>query len=149
MWALAPDIAERLGVEAVNLDPEHVEVFNRSQDLQIPLGLGVEIEIEQDIDVGTRPLADRLQMHAQVTQHLAFDVDLGLKGRAETGPPAGWFAAVIGENIGLQRGEFLLADLASDRLHAVETFDRRRVPGGMIDTPGRAVRPVDANAIAN
>ena len=88
-------------------------------------------------------------MHAQITQHLAVDVDLGFERHAETGPPAPRLALVIGEDVGLQRGEFLLADLAPDRLDAVEIGDRRLVPVGMVDAPGRAMRPVDPDAVAD
>ena len=33
-------------------------------------------------------IADRLEMHAQIAQYLAVDVDLGFEGHAKTGPPA-------------------------------------------------------------
>src|SRR5271155_2076976 len=98
MRALSPDISERFRAKAVDLDPEHVEVFDRAQDLQISFGLGVEVEVEQDVDIGTRAVADRLQVRAQVAQDLAVDIDLGLKRRAEAGPPAGRLSVRIGED---------------------------------------------------
>src|ERR1700733_3705825 len=149
MWTLPPDITERLRTETVDLDPEHVEVGNGAQDFQIAFGLGIEIEVEQDVDVGSGAVTDGFQMHAQVTQHLAVDIDLGLEGGAETRPPARGPARIVSEDVGLQCGKFLLADLASDRLDAIEIGDRRLVPDGMIDAPGRAMRPVDANAVAD
>src|SRR5271166_562018 len=149
MRALLADIGERLRIEAVDLDPEHVEIGDLAQDLQKAFGLGVEVEVEQDIDIGSGSFADRFQMHAQVAQYLALDIELGLKRRAEAGPPAGGLAAIIGEDVGLECGEFLLAYLAADRLDTVEAFDRGLVPGGMIDPPGRAMRPVDANTVAD
>src|SRR6516164_3448013 len=139
MRALSPDEAKRLGIKAVDLDPEHVEVFDRPQDLQIAFGLGVEVEIEQDIDVGAGALADRFKVRAEVAQHLAVDIDFRLERRTESRAPAGRLAALIGEDVGLQRSESLLAHLASDRLHAIQALDRRLVPGGMIDAPGRAM----------
>src|SRR5581483_2135827 len=147
--ALSPDQAQRFRIVGVDLDPEHVEVLDRAQNLQIAFGLGVEIEVEQDIHVRSGAVADRFEMHAQVAQHLALDIDLRLERRAEAGTPAGRLAVVIGEDVGLQRGEFFLAHLAPDRLDTVEALDRRLVPGGMIDAPGRAMRPVDANAVAD
>src|SRR5262249_27423657 len=72
-----------------------------------------------------------------------------LERYAEAGAPASRFAFIIGEDVGLQRGELPFAHLVADRLDAVETFDRRLVPGGMIDAPGCAVRPVDPNAISD
>lgn len=80
MRALPSDITEGFRTEAVDLDPEHVEVGNGAQDLQITFGLGVEVAIQQDVDVRTRAVADRLQMHMQVAQDLAVDVDLGREG---------------------------------------------------------------------
>ena len=44
---------------------------------------------------------------------------------------------------------FFSAHFAADRLDAVEIGDRRLVPVGMVDAPGGAMRPVDANAIAD
>jgi hypothetical protein len=149
MRTLPPDVAERFRTETVDFDPEHVEVGDGAQDLQIAFGLGVEIEVEQDIDIRTCAVADGFEMHAQVVQHLAVDIDLGLERRAEAGPPARGLARVVGEDIGLQRGEFLFADLAPDCLDAVEIGDRGLIPGGMIDAPGRAMRPVDPNPIAD
>src|SRR6516165_529263 len=147
MRALPADVAERLRVEAVDLDPEHVEVGDLAQDLQVAFGLGVEIAVEQDVDIRACAVADRFQVHAQVAQDLAVDIDLRLEGRAEAGPPAARLAVVIGEDVGLERGELLLAYLAPHGLDAIEVLDRRFVPGGMIDPPGGAMRPVDSNAI--
>src|SRR5690242_4369810 len=149
MRALPPDIAERLRIKTVDLDPKHVKVGDRTQDFQIALGLGVEIEVEQDIDIGTCAVPDRFEMHPQITEHLAVDIDLRLKGRAEARAPAGRLALVIGEDVGLQSGELLLAHLAADRFYPIEGFDRRLVPGGMIDPPSGAVRPVDPDAVAD
>src|SRR6516164_6549131 len=143
------NITERLGIEAVNLDPEHVEVFDCSENPEIAFGLGVEIEVKQDIDFRPRSLANCLKVHTQIAQDFVFDIDFGLKRRAESRSPAGRFAALIGENVGLERGEFFLAYLASNRLDAIEAFDRRLVPGRMIDPPRRTVRPVHANAIVD
>ena len=84
----AADMAQRLGAEGVDLDPEHVEVGDLAQDLEIALGLGVEVEVEQQIDVGPRALADGLQVHAQIAQHVPVDVELGIERRAEAGAPA-------------------------------------------------------------
>ncbi len=75
MRAVAADITERLGIVAIDLDPEHVEVGDFAQDFQIAFGLGVEIEIEQDIDIGPGAVANGFQMHAQVAQHLAVDIE--------------------------------------------------------------------------
>ena len=88
MRALAADIGRAPRAEGVDLDPEHVEVGDLAQDLEIPLGLGVEVEVEQDIDVRPRALAHGFQMHAQVAQHGLVDVELGIERRAEAGPPA-------------------------------------------------------------
>src|SRR5262249_40589914 len=63
MRALSSDIAERLGIETVNLDPEHVEIFDRSQDLEIAFSLGIEVEVEQYVDIWSSALADHLQMY--------------------------------------------------------------------------------------
>ena len=142
MRALPADVAQRLGAVAVDLDPEHVEVGDLAQDLQEAFGLGVEVEVEQDVDVGPRAVADRLQMHAQVAQHGAVDVQLGMERRAEARPPAARLAVLVDEDVGLERAEALLAHLAADRLDAVEIGDGRLVVGRMIDAPGRAVRPV-------
>src|SRR5258706_15799531 len=149
MRTLPPDIAEGFRIEAVDLDPEHVEVGNGAQDFEITFGLGVEVEIKQDVDIGPGAIADRLEMRAQIAQYLAVDVDLRRERHSKTGSPTRRLARVVSEDVGLQRGKVLFPDLASDRLHAVEIGDRRLVPVGMIDAPGGAMRPVNANAIAN
>src|SRR5712691_3294528 len=46
MRALPPYVAERLCVIAVDLDPEHLDIGDRPEDLQVALGLGVEVEVE-------------------------------------------------------------------------------------------------------
>src|ERR1700686_5366830 len=101
MRTLTPDIAECFRIKAVDLDPEHVEVGNGAQDLQVTFGLGVEVEVEQNIDVRPGAVADGFEMGAQIAQYLAVDVDLRRKGRAETGPPAGGLAVIVGEDVGL------------------------------------------------
>src|SRR5258707_13409510 len=149
MRTLPPDIAEGFRIEAVDLDPEHVEVGNGAQDFEITFGLGVEVEIKQDVDIGPGAIADRLEMRAQIAQYLAVDVDLRRERHSKTGSPTRRLARVVSEDVGLQRGKFLFPDFASDRLHTVEIGDRRLVPVGMIDAPGGAVRPVDTNSIAD
>jgi len=101
MRTLTPDIAKCFGIEAVDLDPEHVEIDNGAQDLKIAFGLGVEVEVEQDVDIRPGAVTDGFEMGAQIAQHLAVDVDLRRKGRAETGPPAGGLAVVVSEDVGL------------------------------------------------
>src|SRR5713226_8809272 len=111
MRTLTPDIAECFGIEAVDFDPEHVEVGNGAQDLEITFGLCVEVEVEQDVNVRPGAIADYLEMGAQVAQYLAVHVDLRHEGHAETGPPAPRLTRVVSENVGLQRGKFLGPDL--------------------------------------
>src|SRR5713226_5483603 len=101
MRTLTPDIAERFGIETVDLDPEHVEVGNGAQDLEIDFGLGVGVEVEQDVDIRPGAVMDGFELRAQIAQHLAVDVDLRRKGRAETGPPAGGLAVIVSEDVGL------------------------------------------------
>src|ERR1700730_6665461 len=149
MWALASDVAERFRTETVDLDPEHVEVGDGAKDLEVTFGFGIEIEVEQDIDAWSRAIAEGLEMHAQIAQNPAVDVDLRRERHAEPGTPALGLAVVVSEDVGLQRGEFFLADFVSDRLDAIEIGDRRLVPVGVVDAPGGAMRPVDANAVAD
>src|SRR6266702_152458 len=149
MRALAADVAERLRVETVDLDPEQVHILDRAQDLQIALGLGVEVEIEQQIDIGPGAVADRLEMHAEIAQHGAVDIDFGLERRAEAGPPALRLAVGIDEDVGLHRGETFFAHLAADSLDAVEIGDRGLEPVRMINAPSRAMRPVHPYAVAD
>jgi hypothetical protein len=75
--ALPPDVAQRLRIVAVDLDPEHVEIGERLEDLKIALGLGIEVEIEKQIDIASGPLAHRQQMRAQVAQDVLVDIDSG------------------------------------------------------------------------
>src|SRR5664279_249393 len=130
MGTLPPEIAECFGIKAVDLDPEHVEIGDVAQDLQIAFGLGVEVEVEQDIDVGPGTVTNGLEMHAQVAQYLAVDVDLRLEWRAEAGSPASRLAFVVSEDVGLQGGKLFLAHLAADRLDAVEIGNGRLEPVG-------------------
>lgn len=51
--------------------------------------------------------------------------------------------------IGLQRGEAFLTHFRPHRLHPVQIGDLRRVIFRMIDAPGAAMRPVNANAVAH
>src|ERR1700682_348601 len=133
MRTLPPDIAERFRIKTVDLDPEHVEVGNGAQDFEIALGLGVEIQVEQNVDIWSGAVADGFEMHPQIAQDLAVDIDLGLERRAKSRPPALRLAGIVGEDVGLQRGKFLLANLASDRLDTIEIVDRRLVQAGLVD----------------
>ena len=151
MRALAANVAQGLGTVAVDLDPEHVEAGDLAQDLEITLGLGVEVEVEQHVDVGSGAIAQRFQVHAQVAQHGAIHVELGIERRTESRPPA---LGVLGpllvhEDVGLHGREALLAHLGAHRFHAIEVGDGGLVPARMIDAPRRAVRPVHANPITH
>src|SRR5215472_15294311 len=141
------DIAERLGAVGVDLDPEHVEVRDRAQYFQIAFGLGVEIEIEHEIDVRPSAVVERLEVHAQIPQHLLVDVELGIERPPEARAPALRPAVLVHEDVGLERAKTLLAHLAADRLDAVEVSDRW-LPVGMVDAPRGAVRPVEPDAVA-
>src|SRR6185295_3219692 len=88
-------------------------------------------------------------MHAKVSQHRAIDVDLGLERRAEAGPPALRLAVGVDEDVRLHRREALFAHFAPDGFDAIEAGDGRLEIPGMVDAPGRAVRPVDADAVAD
>src|SRR5215831_2165580 len=147
--ALAANEAQRLWIEGVDLDPKHIEIGDGAQNLEIAFGLGVEVEIEQQVDVRSRTLADRFQMHAQVAQHVSVDVELRQKRHAKTGPPAlGVFAARrVEKDVGLERGELLLPHLAADGLDALQVGDGGLKEARVIDAPGGAVGPVDADAI--
>ena len=57
MRALAAYKAKRLRIEGIDLDPEHVHIFDCAQDLQIAFGLGVEVEVEQQIDIRSGAVA--------------------------------------------------------------------------------------------
>src|SRR6476646_3826550 len=107
MRTLPPDIAERFGIETVDLDPKHVEVGNGAKDLEVAFGLGVKVEVEQDVDIRPGTVPYGFKMAAQVAQHLAVHIDLRREGHAETGPPASRLARIVSEDIGLQRGELL------------------------------------------
>src|SRR5438552_14142253 len=114
MRALAADVAQGLRVEGVDLHPEHIHVLYRPEYLQIAFRLGVEVEVEQQIDIGPGAVADRFQMHAEVSQHLAFDIDLWLERRAEARPPALRLAVGVDEDVGLHRRKAFFAYLAPD-----------------------------------
>src|SRR4029079_8418235 len=58
-------------------------------------------------------------------------------------------AGLVEEDVGLERGEALLAHLAPHGLDAVEIDDGGLVPGGMIDAPRSAMRPVDPEPVAH
>ena len=88
-------------------------------------------------------------MHAEVSQHLAVDIDLRLERRAEARPPALRLAVGVDEDVGLHRRKAFFAHLAPDSFHAVEIGNRRLEPVGVVDAPGRAVRPVDPDAVAD
>ncbi len=68
MRALAPDIGERVGVVGVELDPEHVLVLDRLQQLHIAFGLGVEVEVEQQVHVRPGAVAEGFEMRLEIAQ---------------------------------------------------------------------------------
>src|SRR3954471_17605606 len=118
MRALAPDVAERLRIERIDLDPEKIQVRNGAQDPEVALGLGVEIEVEQDVDIRTRAFAQCLEVHDEVVQHFTVDVELGGEGRTEPGPVAARIlpVSVIEEDIRLAGAESFFAHFAAERL---------------------------------
>src|SRR5215472_18027342 len=148
MRAVAPDISERRWAVAVDLDPEHVEIGNLPQDLQIALGLGVEVEIEQQVDIGAGALANGFEMGAQVAENLLVDVEFGRERDTKSRPPRARSAAIIHKDVGFERGKALLAHFRADRLDVVEAGDRRLVEARVVDAPRRAMRPIDPNAVA-
>src|SRR5262249_5182077 len=121
-----------------------------AHDPEVALGLGVEVEVEQQAHLRPAALAQRLQVRADVAENRAVDVELRLERRAEAGPPALRVAAarLVEEDVGLARAATLRARFPCNRLDAVEIGDGRLVPGGVIDAPGGAVRPVDPELIA-
>src|SRR5215470_13040753 len=88
MWTLPLDVPERLGAVAVDFDPENVEVGDCSENLEIAFGLCVEIEVEQNVDIRAGAVTQGFEMHDQIAQHLALDIDLGQERHAEAWPPA-------------------------------------------------------------
>src|SRR5260370_11978108 len=108
------------------------------------MGFGVEMEVEQEVYIRAGAIVERLQMHAQIAQHILVDVELGIKRPAEARAPALRLAVLVDEQVGLERSEPLLAHLAPDRLDAVEIGDRRLVESRMIDAPAGPGRPVQA-----
>src|SRR5215469_12763180 len=147
MRAVAADIGERRRVVAVDLDPEHVEIGDLPQDLQIALGLGVEVEIEQKVDIGAGAVANDFEMGAQVAQNLLVDIEFGNEWDAKSRPPGSGSAAIVHKDVGLERGKALFAHFGADRPDAVEAGDRRLVEARMVDAPSRAMRPIDPNAV--
>src|SRR5215471_17782451 len=123
MRALPADIGKRRRAVAVDLDPEHVEIGNRPQDLQIPLGLRIEVQIEQQIDIRPGAVANGFEMGAQIAQDILVDVEFGNKRDAKSGTPAAWRTSVIDKDVGLQSREASLANLRADCLDAVEAGD--------------------------
>src|SRR2546430_2408282 len=87
-------------------------------------------------------------MHTEIAQHRVVDVELGVIGRAEARAPAARSAVLVDEDVGFGCGETLLAHLKPYCPYAIEIGDRRRVVSRMIDAPGRAVRPVERDAIS-
>jgi hypothetical protein len=69
VWALPANMRERGGAIAVDLDPEHLDISDRPQDLHIALGLGVEVQIEQQIDIRAGAVAYGFEVGAQIAQH--------------------------------------------------------------------------------
>ena len=87
-------------------------------------------------------------MGAQVLQDFFVDVELGSERHAKTRAPAARRAVFINEDVGLQRAKTLLAHLGAYCFDAIEAGDRRLVKSGVIDAPGCAMRPVNADAVA-
>src|SRR4029077_773061 len=59
-------------------------------------------------------VVERLEVHAQIPQHLLVDVELGIERPAEARAPALRPAVLVNEDVGLERAETLLAHLAAD-----------------------------------
>ncbi len=148
MRTVAADIRQRLRVVTVDLDPEHIQIGDFTQNLQITLGFRVKIQIEQNIHIGTGAVAKRFQMRAQIAQDFTLEIDRRRKRRPETRPPAGNTTVFINKDIGLQRTETFLAYFGTHRFDAVEIGDGRRIILRMIDAPGGTVRPVKPDAVA-
>src|SRR5262245_43421434 len=129
MRTLPADKTQRLGAEAVDFDPEHVDGGDFAQYLEVAFGLGVEVEVEQQVHVGPGSLTHSLKVQAQVLEHTPVDVELGIEGASKAGPPTLWIFAIpfVEENIGLQRAEAFFAHFPADCLDAVELGDRGRV----------------------
>src|SRR6516165_7842050 len=148
MRAVAADVGERRRAVAVDLDPEHVEIGDLPQDLQITLGLGVEVEIEQQVDIGAGAVANGFEMGAQVAQNLLVDIEFGNERDAKSRPPRVRRTMIVHKDISFEGGKASLVNLGADCLDAVEAGDRRLVEGRMVDAPRRAMRPIDPNAVA-
>ena len=74
----------------------------------------------------------------------------GRNGDAETRPPAARRAVlVVQEDVGLQRRKAALPRLGADLPDAVEIGDRRLEEARVVDPPGRAMRPVDPDPVAD
>src|SRR3954449_7184680 len=95
MRALAANVTERFRRVAVDLDPEHVDVRDGAEDLQVAFGLGVEVEIEQQSEIGAESVTQRFEMHVQIAQYGGVDVELRIIRRAEAGAPAARVLAVL------------------------------------------------------
>src|SRR5438477_4228151 len=149
MWALPADVPERRGAVAVDLDPEHLDIGDRPQNLQITFSLGVEVQVEQQIDMRAGAVAYGFEVSAQVAQHRLVDVELGHERDPKPGAPAPRRAAVINEDVGFQLDETLLAHLGADRLYSVEARDGGLVQGRMIYPPGGAMRPIDPDTVSH
>ena len=72
-----------------------------------------------------------------------------MKGRPKPGAPGLRLVVLVTEQVGLERREAPLAHLPRDRPHARHVGDLRLVMGPARGTPGDAVRPVDAQAVAD
>ena len=148
MAAVAADRRQRLRVVDVELDPQQRHVVERADEPQEALGAGVEVDVEHELDVGPGAVAQRLQVHQDVADERRVHVQAGRRRRAEAGHPAVRPAALVAEQVGLERREALLAGIGAGPADAVEVGDRRCVVVGMVDAPARAVRPVDRHRVA-
>jgi hypothetical protein len=74
MRTVPAQVAQRLGNETVDLDPEQVQMRNGAQDFEIALGLGIEIQVQQNVDIRTRAFAQGLQVHHKIAHHIALHI---------------------------------------------------------------------------
>ena len=145
---LASDVGERLGLVHVDLDPHHLELFERLADLAGDERRAVEVEVERDLHIGPGAGLERADVFGNVAQQRGDGVAVEVVDAA----PAGSVDAgrVAGEDdVGLEGVEALLADFDAEGGDVVHRAQRRRadqlVAAG---AGGAAVGPVDHLALA-